>query len=136
MLEKERSAALFAESRASYADAMKCLDEAVSELDRAELVKSVEKAWIAALQATNALILARSGVEPKADDDRETSRNLMKLASANPKLREILRQYSSVSFILFDTVLCEKDIEPVSLLIEDIRATADYLRDAEGLAQG
>ena len=89
MLEKNRVKVLFEESKANYADAMKHLDEAVSELDRAELVKSAEKAWAAALQATNAVILARTGVEVEANllDDRETSHQLMKLARSQPQVQ-------------------------------------------------
>ncbi len=44
MQESERATALFAEARATYADALKHLDEAIAELDRGELVKSAEKA--------------------------------------------------------------------------------------------
>ena len=44
MLKTERATALFDEARTSYAAALKHLDEAVAELDRAELMKSVEQA--------------------------------------------------------------------------------------------
>ena len=42
--------------------------------------------------------------------------------------------FSVLSQVLFITVLCEHDLEPVSVLISDIRKTADYIRDAELLA--
>ena len=80
MLETERTTALFEEALETYGGAVKHLDEAIAELDRAELVKAAEKTWAATLQATNAFIAAKSGVEPKPDDDRETSQASAQLA--------------------------------------------------------
>ena len=43
--------------------------------------------------------------------------------------------FSFLSQVLYITVLCDHDLEPVSVLISDIRRTADYIRDAERLAE-
>ncbi len=138
MLETERAVALFATANATYAQAMKHLASAIEELDRTELEKSVGKTWDAVLQATNALILARTGVEVEVNplDDRKTYVALAQLPERDEALKKITRSYSILENTFFTTVLCQKDIEPVSLLIKDIRATADYLREAEALANG
>ena len=49
-------------------------------------------------------------------------------------MKELTEQYFSLTHILHDTVICERDIEPVSVLIQDIREVADYIRDCERLA--
>ena len=134
MLKTERVTAVFDTANAAYESATRHLDEAIAELDRAELVKSVEKTWAATLQATNGLILACSGVEPKPDDERETSRHLLCLPDREVELRKLTEQYFSLTHILHDTVICDRDIEPVSVLIQDIREAADYIRDCERLA--
>ena len=137
MLKSERAIALFDEARASYTAALEHLDEAVAELDRAELVKSVEKAWEATLQATNGLILARTGVELKLnlEDDRDAFTHLARLPDRSAASRKLMDCFSVLSQVLYITVLCEHDLEPVSVLISDIHRTADYIRDAERLAE-
>ena len=134
MLKTERVAVVFEEAWTTYASATRHMDEAIAELDRTELVKSAEKTWAATLQATNGLILACSGVEPKPDDERETSKHLLSLPDKEIELRNLTEQYFSLTHILHDTVICDRDIEPVSVLIQDIRETAEYIRDCQRLA--
>ena len=139
MLETERTTALFEEALETYGGAVKHLDEAIAELDRAELVKAAEKTWAATLQATNAFIAAKSGVEPKPDDDRETAKHLLSLPEwqdeeCDTELKGLTEQYFSLTHIFLETVICERDIEPVSVLIQDIRDAADYIRECERLA--
>ncbi len=139
MLKTDRAAALFDKALETYTGAAKHLDEAIAELDRAELVKAAEKTWAATLQATNALIVAQTGVEPKPNDRQETTNHLLGLPGwgtddCDAELKELTEQYFSLTHILHDTVICDRDIEPVSVLIQDIRDAADYIRDAERLA--
>ena len=139
MMKTKQVAALFGEAFETYKGATKHLDEAIAELDRAELVKAAEKTWAATLQATNAFIAAQTGVEPKPDDGQETSKHLLSLPEWNEdecdaELKELTEQYFSLTHILHDTVICERDIEPVSVLIQDIREVADYIRECERLA--
>ena len=58
MLETERADAIFADAHVLYADALE-------ELDRGNLRNAAEKAWGATKRATDALILARTGREPR-----------------------------------------------------------------------
>ena len=141
MIKAGQVAALFGEAFETYKGATKHLDEAIAELDRTELVKAAEKTWSATLQATNAFIAAQTGVEPKPDDGQETSKHLLSLPEWNADecdegLKELTEQYFSLTHILHDTVICERDIEPVSVLIQDIREVADYIRECERLALG
>ena len=119
MLKTERATALFDEARTSYAAALKHLDEAVAELDRTELVKSVEQAWAATLQATNGLILARTGVELKLnlEDDRDAFTHLARLPDRSVPSKNLMECFAFLSQVLYITVLCEHDLEPVSVLI-------------------
>lgn len=139
MLKTGRAETLIGEAIETYKGATKHLAEAIAELDRTELVKAAEKSWAATLQATNAFIVAQSGVEPKPDDGPETSKHLLSLPEwqaeeCDEELKELTEQYFSLTHILHDTVICERDIEPVSVLIQDIRDVAGYIEECERLA--
>ena len=136
MLEAERVAAMFAEAHSIYADGLEYLGEAIELWDRCLLRKSAEKTWAAALRATNALVLAHTGVEPKPDDDKGTYDSLLRLPEENPDLKLLRGRFAIFSHDVYRTAVCERNVEPVSLLIHDIRRTADYIRDAEALAAG
>ena len=103
--------------------------------DRCLLRKSAEKTWAAALQATNAFILAYTGVEPKPDDDNGTYDALVRLPWENPDMERLRGRYAVISHDIYQTAVCQRNVDPVSLLIYDIRDTADYIRDAEALAK-
>ena len=137
MLKTEQATALFDESRATYSDALKHLDEAIAELDRGELVKAAEKTWDATLQASNAVILAHTGAEPAPQPDGSASgifATLAEMSCESEEWDELMDGFSNLHHILHDTVICDRDIEPVSVLIQDIREAADYIRDCERLA--
>ncbi len=134
MTDTERVAALFAEANAIYAEGVKYLEEASKLWDRELLRKSAGKTWEASLQATNALILARTGVEAKPNDDEWTYDSLIRLALRNRDLKPIKGRYATLSHDIYQTAVCERNVEPVYLLIHDIHAIADYIRDAERLA--
>ena len=134
MLETERTSASFAEARTIHADGLKYLDEAIELWDRELLRKSAGKTWAAALQATNALILARTGVEAKPDDDDWTYNWLTRLTQKVQDLKLVKGRYATLSHDIYQTAVWERNVEPVYLLIHDIRKTADYIRDAERLA--
>ena len=134
MLETERTSALFAEAHTIYAEGLKYLDEAIELWDRELLRKSAGKTWAAALQATNALILARTGAEAQPDDDDWTYDWLIRLTQKVQDLKLLKGRYAILSHDIYQTAVCERNVEPVYLLIRDIRKTADYIRDAERLA--
>ncbi len=136
MLEAKRVKALFEEADAFNAEALERLDDAVKHWDRRELSRAAEKAWAAILQATNALVLARTGVETKLDihNDRETGPRLDSLQPRTPELDKLIGKYTEQWVYLFGLVLCDGNVDPIDTTIEDIQSVADYIRDAERLA--
>ena len=63
----DRVSAIFADARAVHADALRLLEAG-------DIRDAAEKAWCATKRATDALILARTGVEPEFSSD--TTRGL------------------------------------------------------------
>lgn len=136
MLEAKRVKALFEEADAFNAEALERLDDAVKHWDRRELSRAAEKAWAAILQATNALVLARTGVETKLDvhNDREIGIRLDSLRPKGPELTKLISKYTDQWVYLFGLVLCDGNVDPIDATIEEIQSVADYIRDAERLA--
>ena len=134
MLKPERTSHLFAEAHATYAEGIKYLEEATKLWDRELLRKSAEKTWCAALLATNAFILARTGVEPEPDHEEGTYSRLTHLRKELNDWETLIGRYATLSHDIYQTAVCEKNVEPVFLLIHDIHDTADYIRDVERLA--
>ncbi len=135
MLKTKQVVALLDEARVNSADSLARLDDATKHWDKRELLRSAEKAWAAANQATNALILARTGIEPKPGSDADTYGLLSRLAKEVPGLEDLKDRYAHLSVYLFDLVLCNGSVDPLDFTIHDIRDTADYIRDAERLAR-
>ena len=138
MLETNRVPAMFAEAHSDYAEALNKLDEASKVWDREMLRKSAAKTWEAALQATNALLEARAGVEAKPDDDDWTYDCLMRMvwedSKRNQDLKPIKGQYAVISHDIYQEAVVEGKVDPVYLLIHDIRQTAGYIAECERLA--
>ena len=133
MLKTERVAALLDEARARSADALERLDNASKHWDRRELLRSAEQAWAAATQATNALILAHSGEEPKSGD-HDTFGLLEHLSGEARGLEKVLDQYTDFSVYLLGIAISDGNLDPLEFTIEDIRKTADYIRERERMA--
>ena len=134
MLETKRSAKLFSEAHASYGEAVKSLEEACKLWDRELLRKSAAKAWEAALRATNALILAYKGTEPEPDDDERTFRCLTELFEQLPDWEVFTGRYAGIAQDVYQAAVVEGNVEPVYLLIHDIRETGEYIKECERLA--
>ena len=136
MLEAKRVKALFEEADAFNAEALERLDDATKHWDRRELSRAAEKAWAATLQATNALVLAHTGVETKLDvhNDRETGTRLDSLRPRTPELKNLIDKYTEQWVYLFGLVLCDGNVDPIDATIEEIQSVAEYIRDAERLA--
>ena len=132
MLKSEKVTALFNEARANSADSLSRLNDAEKHWDRRELLRSADKAWAATTQATNALILAYTGIEPASGN----SGPLHHLSRKFPELEQIVDQYTDFHVSLFDLVICNGNVDPLEYTIEDIRKTAAYIKDAECLASG
>ena len=136
MLKSERIAALFDEAKANSADSLSRLNDAEKHWDRRELLRSADKAWAAATQATNALVLAYTGVEPESGNGTGNGVSLHHLSREIPELKEIVNQYTGFHVYLFDLVICDGNVDPLDDTISEIRAAAAYVKDAERLAGG
>ena len=136
MLKTERTTTLFAEAHTIYDEGLKCLEEACELWDRGLLRKSAEKTWEAALRATNALILARTGTEPEPENDHNTLNCLTDLFEELPDWEVFTGRYAGISHDIYQEAVVEGNVEPVHLLIHDIREAADYIRECERLALG
>ena len=131
MLKSERVAALFDEAKANSADSLSRLNDAEKHWDRRELLRSADQAWAAATQATNALVLAYTGVEPGSGNGNDNHGSLHHLSRKFPELEAIMNQYTGFQVYLFGLVICDGNVDPLEATIEDIRAAAAYVCDAE-----
>ena len=126
MLERERVNAIFADARTLHADA-------VEELEQGNIRNAAEKAWGATKRATDALILARTGAEPRSSG--KTSQGLRQLRHQDPDLETLRLRYGARQSFLHGTAFYDGICEPEEDLIFDIHATGDYIRDAEVMAE-
>ena len=125
MVTTDPVAVSFADARALHADALRLLAEG-------DIRDAAEKAWCAAKRATDALILARTGVAPEISTD--TARGLATLAGTERAFRDLRRRYHSRQSTLHGECFYLGICEPVDEVERRIRQTADYITDAERLA--
>ena len=125
MLEAERVSAIFADARLLYADALE-------ELDRGKLRNAAEKAWGATKRATDALALARTGIEPEKSP--ATSAALREMAMQDPAIRPLVGRYYSRQGSLHGECFYLGLCDPAADTEHRIRETLDYIRDAARLA--
>ena len=117
--------AIFADARAVHADALRLLAAG-------DIRDAAEKAWCATKRATDALILARTGVEPEISS--ATTRGISLLAKDSEAADSLLRRYFSRQGQLHGTCFYLGVFEPAAQIERRIRQTADYINDAENLA--
>ena len=125
MVATDRVSAIFADARSVHADALRMLEAG-------DVRDAAEKAWCATKRATDALILARTGVEPEFSPD--TTRGLVRMAAADSAINSLVGRYYSRQGHLHGTCFYLGDCEPVDEVHRRIRQTADYITDAENLA--
>ena len=125
MVATDRISEIFADARAVHADALRLLETG-------DIGDAAEKAWCAAKRATDALILARTGVEPEISSD--TSRGLARLSTEDHAFRPMRRRYHSRQSELHGDCFYLGLCEPADQVERRIRDTADYIADAETLA--
>jgi len=126
MVETDRVNAIFHDSRALFADALE-------ELARGKLRNAAEKAWGTTKRATDALILARTGEEPRTVG--QTTRGLRFLAREDNRILPLVRLFESRAHFLHGTCFYDGMCEPPQDVEDEVRETEDYIRDAEELAQ-
>ena len=116
-----------------FADARRMRDAALERMAAGDVRDAAEKAWCATLRATEALVLARTGQEPETST--AAGRRLQVLVAADPKLWDLRTRYFDRQGVLHGECFYHDYYQPV-VIERLIRETADYIRDAERLAQG
>ena len=134
MLKTERIAVMFAEAHALYGEALELLNKADEYWDRDLLRMSAKKTWAAALQATNAFVLARTGVEPDPADGDDTNKHLLTLYKEIPDWETFTGRFAIIGSDIYEAAVVERNVEPVDLLVHDLRETAEYIQECERLA--
>ena len=117
-----------------FSDAWVLYDDAIEELERGKPRNAAEKAWGATKRATDALILARTGREPRTAG--QTYRGIRTLRRENEAFQQLELRYQYAANVLHGECFYDGNCEPEDLLEMDIRGTADYIRDAEALTEG
>ena len=119
------SATVFDDARGMY-------DAALERLALGDIRDAAEKAWCTAKRATDALILARTGVLPPRSPD--TTRGLRTLAAADPAYHSLRDRYFARQAALHGDCFYTGWCEPIADTELLIRQTIEYIRDAEALA--
>ena len=125
MLETDRIGYLFADARELYQDALEMLEQG-------RLRNAAEKAWVATKRATDALILARTGEEPRTSG--QTTLGIRRLRRLDPSFETFRLRYSSRQSLLHGRACYDGILEPEEDLIADIHETIDFIQDAERTA--
>ena len=125
MLDTDRITYLFADARELY-------DDALEMLEQGRLRNAADKAWCATKRATDALILARTGEEPRTSG--RTMRMIRQLRGEDPTLEPLRQRYGYRQSFLHGACFYDGILEPEADIIRDVRGTIDFIRDAEELA--
>ena len=127
MLKTRDAEFLFPDARGLYEDALNMLEQGL-------LRNAAEKAWCATKRATDALILARTGAEPRTSG--QTMRRLRQLRRQDPTLEPLRARYAIRQSFLHGACFYDGILEPEDDIIADVRETIQYIRDAEAKAAG
>ncbi len=126
MLETERVTYLFADARDMYQDALEMLDQG-------RLRNAADKAWVATKRATDALILARTGEEPRTSG--QTMRMIRQLRRQDPALEPLRLRYGHRQSFLHGACFYDGILEPEDDIIADVKETLEYIQEAEAMAR-
>ena len=115
-----------------FGDARHMHSSALEQWEQVDIRDAAEKAWCATVRATQALVLARTGIMPVTST--QTRIQLDILADSDSRFKTLIGRYytrqTSLHGDCFYLGLCE----PLQTIERRVRETADYIRDAEGLA--
>ena len=117
-----------------FTDARQVHASALERLAAGDIRDAAEKAWCATKRATDALILARTGIHTNRTP--ETSTELRKLAASDTRGEPLVSRYYSRQGILHGDCFYLGLCEPSEDIERRIRETVDYIADAERLAAG
>ena len=115
-----------------FADARFMQAEALRQLENGDVRDAAEKAWCATKRAADAMILARTGVEPEISSD--TATGLVRLSKEDHAFRPMRRRYHARQSELHGDCFYLGLCDPADEVERRIRQTADYINDAENLA--
>ena len=121
----DRVSELFADAHELYADALEMLAQG-------RLRNAAEKAWGATKRSTDAMVLARTGIEPQSAG--QARRALLRLSSNDPAIDRFQGQYNTRSALLHVNCFYDGNCEPEAEMTALIRATDLYIQDAINLA--
>ncbi len=116
--------------QAVFGDAHAMQEAALERLDAGDIRDAAEKAWCATKRATDALILARTGEEPRTSG--QTRKGLGTLEQQDRRIRALRDQYSRQLTYLHGGCFYDGDCDGPTIS-EDIRSTSDYIQQAESL---
>ena len=114
-----------------FADARMLHDQALKRLDAGDIRDAAEKAWGATKRATDASILECTGREPNRTS--QTSSGIKALGRRSSEFESLRNRFGNSAYYLHGDCFYEGDCEPEDFIGGLIRATADYIRDAEKL---
>ena len=117
----ERGQYLIADAWSLHADALEMLAQG-------RIRNAAEKAWGATKRATDALILERTGREPKRTS--QTSGGLKALSRQNAEFRELRARYIDRVAKLHANCFYNGICEPANIITGLILDTAGYISDA------
>ena len=125
MAVNEQVFAIFADAKGIYA-------EALDRLDNGDIRDAAEKTWSATKRATDALLLARTGEEPRTSG--KTMEGIRRLRSKDPSIEPLRLQYGAKQTFLHGACFYDGICEPIDDITEEIHQTAVYIENAETLA--
>ena len=114
-------------------DAWTLYDDAIEMLAQGRIRNAADKAWGATKRATDALILERTGREPEITT--QTSAGIRALGRQSEAGKSLHSRYTDRITELHGSCFYNGHCEPEEYFVELIRETADYIRDAENLAE-
>ena len=116
---------------AILADARSLYDDALEMLALGKRRNAAEKAWDATKRASDALILARTGTEPRTTG--QTRQGLSRLRGQTPAFVSLMSAYSLRQTYLHGGCFYDNDCngDAIPVIIQE---TIDYIREAERLA--
>ena len=115
-----------------FSDSEKVYAQALERLEYGDIRDAAEKAWCAAKRATDALILSRTGEEPRSSG--KTLQELRKLRRTDSVFLALENRYSICASVLHGACFYDGNCEPEDILIQDIQAVRQYIQEARDLA--
>ena len=114
-----------------FADARLMRDAALERMTAGDIRDAAEKAWCATMRATEALVLARTGQEPRTST--MAGRRLRSLSQRDPALLDLRRTFFDRQVALHGECFYHGYYVPEEI-VDLVNETSDYILDAERLA--